>query len=380
MGMALLLCCHGTLPVGHNARAHKRFSVDKPRSPVFHLCMPRKSPPCIVGAARSFRRYPRIFALAAALAVSLFAAGCAHLAVGKRPAAFASTATLVVDNSTSAYRAAIDLHDQEQVSAGVLAVEEGKPWDYGQLTPLISPEGLKTRVQILDALKCYAASLSSVASGVDSPALTAAAKSTASDLKTLGSDINTDAKGGKTGLALSTETANVAGTALLAIGDYLSAKKINAALPAITAQMDPQIAILSQVLTSDLDILRRQSKKDYDDLERQQWVFIQLNKAKLSPTELRDEVQKLATYRKSAETTDATLAGLQTSIGKLAIAHHELEVAAQAGNAETLSEKMAGLEAAGSKLGVFYENLDEKSDSDKGTSSKDTASKTPTAK
>ena len=266
-------------------------------------------------------------------------------------------ATQVVTNSEDAYRAAIDLHDREQVSAGVLLIQEGKAWDYDQITPLLTPEALKTRVQILDALKSYAQSLTEVTGGLASPALTTAATTTGTNLKSIGTSISSEPGLKASGFSITPETANLVSAATLEIGEFLVSKKVNAALPAITAQMDPQVEQLCKLLNDDIVILRRSSKKDYDDMSRQEWTFIQSNKDKLSPVELRDEVEKLPTYRKDEQSADALLAGLQSCLGELAMTHHALAAAAQGNNPEALTARLGELVAAGNDLKTFYKSL-----------------------
>jgi hypothetical protein len=266
-------------------------------------------------------------------------------------------ATQVITNSEDAYRAAIDLHDREQVSAGVLLIQEGKPWDYDQITPLLTPEALQARVQILDALKAYTQSLTEVTGSLASPALNTAATATGTNLKSLGSTI-TSAPGLKTsGFSITPETANLVSTATLAIGEFLVSKKVNAALPAITAQMDPQVEQLCKLLNDDIVILRRSSKKDYEDLERQEWTFIQSNKDKLNPVQLRDEVEKLPTYRKDEQSADVLLAGLHNSLVQLELTHHALAAAAQGNNPEALTARLGELVAAGNDLKTYYKSL-----------------------
>jgi hypothetical protein len=309
---------------------------------------------------QSVRRFSGVFAAAAALALGILAAGCSLTPLAKHTAAFSTAATQVINSSEDAYRAAIDLHDQEQVSAGVLRVEAGKPWNYDELTPLISAEGLKTRVKILDALKTYTQSLSDVTWGLDSPALTAAATSAGSNLKTLGATFASDPEGAKTGISVSAQTANIVSTASLALGEYLVSKKVKSALPAITGQMDPQIEALCKLLTDDIDIIRRQSRKDYEDLSRQEWTFIQVNKEKFTPVELRNEIEKLPTYRMNEQSTEARLAALHAAIGELALTHHALAAAAQGNNPEAFNARIADLEAAGTSLGHYYQSLPSK--------------------
>jgi hypothetical protein len=292
----------------------------------------------------------------AALTITILVSGCQTSRLDKQPAAVATAASLVVQNATDAYTAAIDLHTQEQVSASDLKVEAGEAWDYAHLVPLLTPEELKARTQVLDALKTYAESLSAVTGTTPSPALVAAAKSTGASLKTVSSAIQTEA-GDTTATWVSSATANIVSTATVAFAEYLTANKVNAELPAITAQMDPQIQTLCKLLTDDIGIIRKQTKKDSEDLRRQQWVFITVNRTKLSPVELRTEVEKLPGILKTEQTSDAALANLLSAIQHLATAHHALMLAAQANSPETTKQRLADLEAAGTSLGSFYQGL-----------------------
>jgi hypothetical protein len=294
---------------------------------------------------------------ACAFGLCLIASGCSVSPIAKHVTAVSTIATQVITNSEDAYRAAIDLHDREQVSAGVLLIQEGKPWDYDQITPLLSPEALKTRVDILDALKTYTQSLAEDTGGLASPALTTAATATGTNLKTIGTTITSEPGLKSSGFSIPAETANLVSAATLAIGEYLVSKRVNAALPAITAQMDPQVEQLCKLLDDDIVILRRSSKKDYEDLSRQEWTFIQSNKDKLTPVELRDEVEKLPTYRKDEQSADALLAGLHKSLAQLALTHHALAAAAQGNNPETVTARLGELVAAGNDLKTYYKSL-----------------------
>lgn len=292
-----------------------------------------------------------------ALGICLLATSCSLKPMAKHATAFSTVSTEVIENSEDAYRAAIDLHDREMVSAGVLKVEAGKAWDYDQLTPLMTPEALQARIRILEALKSYAQSLNEVTSGLASPTLTTAATTAGANLKTLGATLNTVPGAAQSGFSISAQTANMVSSATLALGEYLVSRKVNAALPGITAEMDPQVEQLCKLLNDDIEILRRQSKKDYEDLSRQEWTFIQVNKEKMSPVELRDEIEKLPTYRKNEQRADGLLAGLHACLGRLALTHHALAAAAQGNNAETITARLGEVLAAGNDLKTYYKSL-----------------------
>jgi hypothetical protein len=305
----------------------------------------------------SYRIAIHLLTTASLLTLGGFAAGCHITPLAKPAAAFANSAASLVSATEDAYQAAIDLHDQEQISAAVIAVEKGVPWVSIDLKPLITPEGLKNRALILDGLKTYAQAISNLQGDVDSPALSNAASSTGANLKTLGNTIHTDLTGAKSGLLLSSESANIVSTATLALGEYLIASKIKTALPEITTKIDPQVAALCKQLTGDIEILRQQSKKDYDDLWRQQWRFIADHRDKLSPVELRTEIEKLPAIRKDQLSTDAKLGGLAHAIDELALTHHALATAAQGNNPQSFSERIADLASVASNLGNFYHSL-----------------------
>lgn len=298
------------------------------------------------------------FALFVVLGPCLLASGCrvSMAPLAKHTAEFSSATSLVVDNSTSAYRTANDLHDQEQVSAGAIKIQEGEIWDFHGMTPLISKEGMDARLQILDALKSYAQSLSDVTSGLDSSALKSTATSKGSNLQATGESIQSD-QGAKSGFSIDAQTANLVNTAAHGLGEYLQGRKAAAALPSITREMDPHVDTLCKLLTDDIDILRRQSKNDYDDLLRQQWSFISENRKTLTPIELRDEVGKLAVIQKAEQSNDAMLEDLHSAVARLALTHHALAAAAQGNNPEGLRARIADLEAAGENLAHYYQGL-----------------------
>jgi hypothetical protein len=292
-----------------------------------------------------------------ALALGLVLTGCSLSPLAKHTAAFSSATNLVVDNSTNAYRAAITLHDEEQVSEGVLLFEEGKPWDPHSVQPLISEQGLNTRLQVLAALKTYAQSLSDLTSGLASPALTAAATSTGSSLQSLSAAYTANPADPNIGLSVGTQTANVVSTAALALGEFLVAQKVKKALPSITKKMDPQIEILCTVLLDDVDTLRKVSKRDNEALISQQITFLRTQGDKLPESDRRAEIEKLPAIVSSERTTDAMLADLHTAIMRLALTHHALAAEAQGNNPEALQARIADLEAAGASLGHYYQGL-----------------------
>ena len=299
----------------------------------------------------------RLLWYSATLALCFMSSGCAISPLAKHTAAFSTAASLVVDNSSSAYRAVIDLHDQEQTSAGVLLIEAGKPWAPHSVQPLISLVGLKTRLDLLAALKTYSQSLSDLTSGLDSKALDTAASSIGSNMKGLSTAASSEPGLAATGISVGSQTANAISTASLALGEFLIAPKIKTALRSTTQKMDPQIEVLCTLLTDDIDTIRKTSKRDYEELLVQQYGFIRDNAAQLSPTDRRAEIEKLPTILKNEQAADAMLADLHKAIATLALTHHALAAAAQGNNPEALQARIADLAAAGQSLGTYYQGL-----------------------
>src|ERR1700730_9571150 len=113
------------------------------------------------------------------LAAMLLLNGCSLTPLAKHTVAFSTATNLVATNSTDAYRTAIKLHELEQAPDFVARFQSDltlNPYDWKQPKPLITPQGLATRIDILDSLRVYAQSLVLVANGGDRVGLDAAAK------------------------------------------------------------------------------------------------------------------------------------------------------------------------------------------------------------
>jgi hypothetical protein len=295
------------------------------------------------------------FAGSGVLALLVLLAGCSVSPLAKHTAAFSSVTNLVVDNSENAYRAAVRLHDQEQMNAAVAKYDTDPTWDPHkiQIKHLIDDQGLAVRTQVLDGLKLYAQSLSDLTNSVSSDRLDAAARSVGTSLMSLSGNISNATSGGFT---VSQTQANLVSTALNALGQYLAANKVKSQVPTIIKNMDPNVETICQLLNDDITILRRQSHNDYEQLLTQQDSFIRHAQG-LSPVERRAEINKLPQILAAQQTTDDMLSDLQGTLGKLALTHHALAAAAQNNNPESLRDRIAELEAAAQRLSKFYSSL-----------------------
>ena len=287
----------------------------------------------------------------------LVLSGCAISPLAKHTAAFSTATALVTDNSASAYEAVNDLHEREQTSEGVLLIEQAKPWDPRKVEPLISPEGMKTRLEVLAGLKTYAQSLSDLTSGLNSKALETSASAVGSNLKELSTALNADPTGSMLGITISNGAANGASVAASALGDLLIAPKIKSALRSTTAEMDPHVQALCTLLTNDITIIQKTTKRDYTQLLVDQYTFVHDFRSQLNASDLRAEIEKMPAILQQQQAADETLTNLQKAITSLALTHHALAAAAQANNPEALRARIADLTAEGQRLAGYYQSL-----------------------
>lgn len=326
-------------------------------------CKPSKTPTC----PRSFAwQSRRLFALALAttsvLALGILTVGCSLSPLAKHSAAFSTAATLVIDSSENAYRAANQLRQQEQVAAAVSDYDKNPRWSpYTDTKPLLTPEQLNARIAVLDGLKAYAASLVQITGSQSSKDLNTAASGVGSNLKSLSSTVATDLKSSVPNAPVMTaEEANGVSTALRALGDYLIARKVKGSLPKVTQDMNANVKTLCELLNSDIVILRRQADVDYQTLIADQDQFIRHPATPLDPVEHRDEIGKLITWAAQQKANDDLLAKLQAALHTLALTHQALAAAAQGNDPESIKQKIADLEAAGQSLATYYSSLSSK--------------------
>ncbi len=280
--------------------------------------------------------------------------GCSLSPLARNTAAFSGATNAVVENTENAYRAAVRLNEEAQVSLLVARYDTDHPMDPHSIRPLIDDKGLKARTEVLDGLQVYAQTIADLASGVSSPKLDAAAADCGANLKSLG-----DALAASTpiGISIGSTEANAASTALKALGDLLVRREIKGSIPKVIRDMDPSIEQLSKLLSSDIDILRDQSGRDYDQILAQQDQFIRHAGSSLSATERRGEIERLPRILASQKATEDMLTGLKASLEKLTVTHHALAAAAASKDSASLQARIDDLRASAEGLANFYESL-----------------------
>jgi hypothetical protein len=248
----------------------------------------------------------------------------------------------------------VRLNDQAQASMLLSRYDSAQPLDPHSLKHLIDPEGLTARTEVLDGLRTYAQTVADLASGVSSTQLDDAATAVGANLIKMGTAISASTP---VGIDISPQQANATSTALKALGEFLTSRKIKSSVPKVIQEMDPNVATICNLLISDISILRDQSGRDYEQLLAQQDSFIRHAGTALSPIDRRTEIQRLPQILARKQATDDMLADLAESVKQLALCHHALAAAATAKDAQSLSARLADLRASAKRLSRYYYSL-----------------------
>lgn len=288
------------------------------------------------------------------LILCLALTGCSLSPLARNTAAFSNATNLLVDNTENAYRTTVRLNEDAQASLLVARFDTAQPMDPHSIRPLIDEKGLQARTDVLDGLRTYAETIADLASGVSSPKLDEAAAACGTNLKSLGDALSSSTP---IHINLSPTEANATSTALKALGDFLVNRQIKSSVPKVIREMDPNIDALSQLLSRDIEILRDQAGRDYEQILAQQDGFIRHASSSLSATERRTEIQRLPRILADKKATDDMLADLQLSLTKLVTTHHVLAAAATSKNSPSLQARIADLRASAERLATFYEGL-----------------------
>ena len=286
--------------------------------------------------------------------------GCSLGPLAKHTAAFSSATTVLVDRSTTAYRAAETLHDDAEGYQAVAHFDRDPPYNpYKDARPLITEDGLAVRATVLDGIKTYAQRLAELSNGVKSDQMDAAAAGVGSKLQALSSTLSTQiaaSTGATNKLALSDTESKAVSTAADALGRFLTARKLKHELLPVIRDNRDNIMALCVLLQKDVEVLRNQSGLDYEMMVQDQDSFIRHNTA-LSPLDRRAEILKLPRLVASQRATDTILAQLGKLIVAYNLTYQALAAEAQGNNPATLQAHLAELTALAQDLATFYSNL-----------------------
>ena len=314
-------------------------------------------------------------AIALALSLSLSATGCLS-PLNQHATALAAATAPVVEQATAAYSSANSIHNLRLDYEAVAAFDSTSPvYNPRTIRPLMSDQEIQVRLAVLTAFQAYVQSVVAIASGADSPALQAAAKSAGEHLSSLGSTLAPaiDSTFGIASAAASTSSSastkgaaplnpiapaiqNGIGTAIDALAEFLINRKTKKELPPIVQAMDPRVKVLCELLASDIAILTGQEDRDYNFVINQQTLFLRTSTT-LDPETRREQIMKLPEIVRQEQASSRLLTQLGGSLVRLELTHHAFAAAAQGNNPESLRQKLDDLEAAASEIGKFHLSL-----------------------
>jgi hypothetical protein len=298
-----------------------------------------------------------------ALACALPTTGCVVTLspLAKHTAAFSAATNTIVDNSEDAYRAANQLHHDEQLAAAIDAY--GQPgWSPDvALPPLLTAEQLDARIKVLDALKAYAQALVTLTgSKKQETDLDAATTAAGAGLKGLSAAATPDIQKlfPRTGSAMTpmtAEQANIASTAIRAISQFLINGKVEKSLKTATGEMEPTVDALCKLLQGDVDVLISQGDVDSKTMRENEDQFILHNQ--IDPAARRLEIGKLIDLTVQQKASAMVLNKLKASLVELSLTHHALAAAAQGNNPESIKQHLVDLLGAAKDLSNYYKSL-----------------------
>ena len=286
--------------------------------------------------------------------------GCSLGPLAKHTAAFSTATTLLSDRSTTAYRAAENLHDDAEGYQAVAHFDRDPPYNpYKDSKPLITEDGLAVRATVLEGIKTYAARLAELSNGVKSEQLDAAAAGVGSRLQALSATLSTQlaaSTGAANKLTLTDTESKAVSTAADALGRFLTQRKLKRELLPIIRDNRDNITALCVLLEKDVAVLRSQSGLDYEIMVQDQDSFIR-HSTTLTALDRRNEILKLPRLVASQRATDVILAQLGKLIAAYNLTYQALAAVAQGNNPASLPSHIAELTALAQDLATFYSNL-----------------------
>jgi hypothetical protein len=287
-------------------------------------------------------------------------AGCVSPAVHKNVPQFANAVTLATQNS----KAAFEIVDQKYVdiSAGKLVIDyDANGFNPKNVHHLLKTEDLQVRLDVLTALQQYASTLSEVSSDSKLQEFDANTKALGTALQKITSE-----QPFKDLVSKASFDANIATTAVNAIGRWFIEKKRQKELPQLIAQMQEPVKRVAELLKADIGDrpgddgtggkgLRAVLWDAYMQSMIHQSTFINDNKSRLEPLVKAQEIRKLPQLVDERERADDALRHTAESLSRLVDAHEEILRAVR--TKQDLHANISALISEGERIKEFYDSL-----------------------
>jgi hypothetical protein len=291
---------------------------------------------------------------------------CVSNLAAKRISEFADATTISTTNTATAFELVENSYVQTQVYR--LVIEYDKPdakIDLGSLgKPFLPPEALQPRLEVLRGIKLYAQKLSEIMGDTQLNQFDEQTKEFGQALMDLNKnevlkkalEANVDEKDLK-----------ILATGVNALGSWFIEYKRQKGVQEVIQEMQTPIQDISAAFIKDIgDIPDKQSKggkglrgqqwNEYDEIIRDQDLFIRKNINKFDPTIKREEVSKLLQLVREKRIADETLKATQQSLIQLVKAHNNLLQALDESNYD-IDVLISQLTSEGKRIKTFYESL-----------------------
>lgn len=272
-----------------------------------------------------------ITALGASVAIGM-ACGCsmAMSPLAMKATAFASAATLAIQDSEDAYTLVQNSYADVQASSLVVNYDK-RGFHPDEIQPFLSDADLKARQNLLAGLKQYADTLAELSGSSPVTGVDTAAEGIGHSLQALAKNgvlpraFQKTVGGQRDGVNLM----QAGTTAVAAIGEFLVERKLEKDLPHVIETMQQPINNACALLEADIGSststpgLRSQIAHDYSELLMNQDTYIRNTKFS-SPSERRGEILKLPAIVREKAAADQTLIATRQVLQKFAAANDAL--------------------------------------------------------
>ncbi len=237
----------------------------------------------------------------------------------------------------------------------MVATYETSGFDTSKLKPFLPEQDRKVRTHVIEGLESYAELLAAISGDQPLTQVDASAKAMGASLQGLSAIDLGNAK-------LTATNANLATTAIDALGRALVEQKRRRDLPGILHQMQEPIETICKLLEQDIGDpagsgLRNELHISYLDLIREEKNYLADNGGKLLPAERREEIRSLGRLAASEAQGDHALAETQSTLARLARAHTALAETAGQKSSPVFQVQMEQLAESVQQLKSFYDTL-----------------------
>jgi hypothetical protein len=298
------------------------------------------------------------------LSLLLLANGCVSPAVHKNVPAFSNAVALATENTKSAFDAVEEQYESVQAQEIVVNYDK-QGFNPKMVKHFLEPEDLQVRFDLLEALQRYASTLSEVSGDKQLEQFDDKTRAFGTSLQNL-----TMTEAFKKLASSSSANANIAATAVNALGRWFIERKRQQRLPDLISEMQEPVKTTAELLQADIGSapdengrgghgLRDQLWNEYTEAMIQQVAFIDQNKDRMDPATKTEAIERLPQLLKRRSLADQTFKETQATLSKLVDTHAALLRAVKSKG--DIQAECSALISEGQRIKSFYDSLQKKS-------------------